>query len=308
MNNIGYRLKSTNYCLSIFLGYLMSVEGEKMKAELRHNGDYVIIDDHKMHIYRSGNTAGQKLVFMSGSATVAPVYDFKILYQKLQDEFRIIVIEKFGYGYSDLYNTSGNIDSLIAYQRQAMDLLKEEGPFILLPHSMSGLEAIRWKQKYPEEIKAIIGLDMAVPAQYLSWGQEGLDKRIRQMKTMQKLHKMGLLFWTPLNKRGLDEDDIVQQRLLWKRNNMNDCVISSAGSVLNNAKLVDEGGRIDCPVLMFVSDGKQVSADWIKYQNEFAGKINAKIIQLNCGHYIHYYESDRIAEEIKQFLESDQIW
>ena len=30
---------------------------------------------------------------------------------------------------------------------------------------------------------------------------------------------------------------------------------------------------------------------------------NAKIIQLNCGHYVHYYESDCISEEIMRFIE-----
>ena len=45
----------------------------------------------------------------------------------------------------------------------------EQGPFILLPHPMAGLEAIRWKQKYPDEIKAVIGLDMAFPGLYLRW-------------------------------------------------------------------------------------------------------------------------------------------
>ena len=37
-----------------------------------------------------------------GSGTISPVYDFKILYEKLVSDFRIIVIEKFGYGCSDL--------------------------------------------------------------------------------------------------------------------------------------------------------------------------------------------------------------
>ena len=31
-----------------------------------------------------------KLVLMSGSGTVAPMYDFKILYEKLVSDFRII--------------------------------------------------------------------------------------------------------------------------------------------------------------------------------------------------------------------------
>ena len=194
-----------------------------MGQELRHNGEYVIVKNHKIHIFRAGNDNGPKLVFLSGSGTVAPVYDFKILYQKLFNDFEIIVIEKFGYGYSDLYDAPTDIDSLISYHREALSKKGEEGPFILLPHSLSGLEAIRWKQTYPEEIKAIIGLDMAVPAQYLSWGQEELDKRTNQIIKLQKLHKKGLLFWYPLNKRGLNKDDIKQQKLLWKRNGMNDC-------------------------------------------------------------------------------------
>jgi len=99
---------------------------------------------------------------MSGSGTVSPVYDFKILYEKLVREFRIIVIEKFGYGCSDLYEGPCDIDSVVAYQRRALENAGEKGPYILLPHSMSGLEAIRWKQKYPDEIGAIIGLDTSM--------------------------------------------------------------------------------------------------------------------------------------------------
>ena len=273
---------------------------------LKHNGEFVTVNDHKIHIYRAGNKNGPKLLFMSGSGTVAPVYDFKILYQKLLSDFEIIVIEKFGYGYSDLYVAPAEVDSLISYHREVLEKAGEKGPFILLPHSLSGIDAIRWKQTYPDEIKAIIGLDMAVPAQYLSWGQEYLDMRTRQIVKLQNLHKKGLLFWYPLNKRGLNKDEIKQQKLLWKRNGMNDCYIAEAGSVVDNAKLVDKSGEIDCPILMFVSDGKQVSANWIQYQNEFAKRNNARLIQLNCGHYVHYYESDRISDEIKKFVEENQ--
>ena len=57
------------------------------------NGEFVKIYQHNIHIYRQGNENKPKIVFMSGSGTVAPVYDFKILYEKLLDDFRIIVIE-----------------------------------------------------------------------------------------------------------------------------------------------------------------------------------------------------------------------
>ena len=59
--------------------------------------EYVEIDGHKLHLFRAGDEKNPKLVFMSGSGTISPVYDFKILYEKLVSDFRIIVIEKCGF-------------------------------------------------------------------------------------------------------------------------------------------------------------------------------------------------------------------
>ena len=212
--------------------------------------EYVEIDGHKLHLLRAGDEKNPKLVFMSGSGTISPVYDFKILYEKLVSDFRIIVIEKFGYGCSDLYEGPCDIDSVVAYQREALEKAGEKGPFIFLPHSMSGLEAIRWKQKYPDEVIAIIGLDMAVPAAYLAWSRKQVDQRIRFMKRMRILNNYGMLFWYPLNERGLSKDEIKHQRLLRRRNAMNLCYENEAKAVLKNAKLVHTTGTIACPILM----------------------------------------------------------
>ena len=143
---------------------------------------------------------------------------------------------------------------------------------------------------------------MAVPATYLAWSEEDISQRIRFMKRMRKLNDRGLLFWYPLSRRGLNRKEIKQQRILQRRNAMNPCYINEAKAVLKNAKLVDAAGEIDCPILMFVSDGKQVSSGWIDHEREFAKQMNAKIVYLNCGHYIHYYESDRISHEITAFV------
>ena len=276
-----------------------------MSKTLRNDLEFVLIDEHKMHVFRKGDENKPKLVFMSGSGTVAPMYDFKILYEKLISDFRVIVIEKFGYGYSDLYDGPCDIDSVVSFQRQALEKIGEKGPFILLPHSMSGLEAIRWKQKYPDEVRAIIGLDMATPKTYMEWGVEELDRRINLMKRIRKINDLGLLFWYPLNKRGLNKDDIKEQKLLWKRNAMNNCYVKAAEAVLDNANSVALLGKIEGPTLMFVSDGKQVSPNWINNECEFAEQVNAEIVYLSCGHYIHYYESEKISRMIKEF--SDKI-
>ncbi len=128
-----------------------------MNSKLKCNGELVTINNHKIHIYKKGNKNNPVLVFMSGSGTVSPVYDFKILYSKLVENFRIIVIEKFGYGYSDIFDCDCSIDTVVKLEKEILDILDEKSPYILVPHSMSGLEAIIWKQLYPEKVKGIIG-------------------------------------------------------------------------------------------------------------------------------------------------------
>ena len=272
--------------------------------ELTPNGVLVDVLGAKIHILRTGDSNKPKLIFLSGSGTTAPVYDFKILYSKLADKYRIIVIEKFGYGYSDLFEGPNDIDSVIDYQREALKAIGESGPYILLPHSMSGLEAMRWIQKYPEEITALIGIDMATPRTYFKWEGGELDKRIASIKKMQKLKKTGLLDLIPRNERGLTKEEIKQQTLLWKRNGMNNCILNEAYAIIDNAKTVDNGGQISCPVLLFVSNGKQVSKGWIEDQKLFAKETNAEMVNYDCGHYIHYFESNRMSTKIDSFVDA----
>lgn len=259
---------------------------------------------HKIHVFRAGGENKQKLVFLSGSGTTVPSLDFKILYSKLADRYRIIVIEKYGYGYSDLYEGPCDIDSVVNYQRKALRKTGENGPYVLLPHSMSGLEAIRWSQLYPDEVTALIGIDMATPKTYFKWAGGELDKRIATIKKMQKLKKSGLLDLIPRNKRGLTKEEIRQQTLLWKRHGMNNCILNEANALLDNTKTVDDGGKISCPALLFVSNGKQVSKGWIEDEREFAEKTNSEIVCYDCGHYMHYFESAKMSEKIQSFVDA----
>src|SRR5699024_9517587 len=87
-------------------------------------------------------------------------------YSLLSDQYKIVVVEKLGYGFSDVTTTERDIDTILAETRDALLKAGVDSPYILLPHSMSGIEALNWAQKHPEEVKAIIGLDMAVPAAY----------------------------------------------------------------------------------------------------------------------------------------------
>lgn len=64
-------------------------------------GKKVEINGHQMHVYVEGN-GEETLVFMSGGGTSSPVLDFKSLYSLLSDNYRVVVVEKAGYGFSDM--------------------------------------------------------------------------------------------------------------------------------------------------------------------------------------------------------------
>ena len=203
-----------------------------MKNALKCNGKLISINEHKIHVYTQGNKESPTIVFMAGHCTVAPVYDFKVLYEKLLHNFRVIVIEKFGYGYSDIFDFPCDIDTLVSIQRQALIALEESGPYILAPHSMSGIEAIRWKQKFPDEVSAIIGIDMATPLSFSVWTEHQIKKTVRLMKVLRGLKLASIL--ASVSDLSLTEDEFKQHKLLKKRNTFNICCINEAKEVLTH--------------------------------------------------------------------------
>jgi len=273
-----------------------------MNTTLKCNGELVNVDGHNIHIYRTGNIGTPKIVLMSGSGTVAPVYDFKILYEKLSKNFRVIVIEKFGYGYSDIFDSPADIDTIVSTQRKALEAIGENGPYILLPHSMSGIEALRWAQMYPADVMAIIGNDMCTPLTYSAWTDEKVEKKRRLMQFATKYKLQGLL--CPLSNRSLTKFEIKQHKLLRKRNAFNICCINESKEILSNVGIVEKTGYVKCPILLFSSNGKQTKGHWSDAQKEFATIQNAKLICYDCGHYIHHFKSNEMCEEIVRFVNS----
>ena len=273
-----------------------------MKNILKCNGELVTVNGHKIHIYIDGNEDAPTIVFMSGHCTVAPVYDFKVLYEKLLSSFKVIVIEKFGYGYSDIFDSPCDIDTLVSIQRQALAVLGEAGPYILVPHSMSGLEAIRWKQKFPGEVSAIIGIDMATPLSFSVWTDKQIKQTVRLMKVLRGVKLASVL--SSVTNLSLTDDEFEQHKLLKKRNTFNICCINEAREVLNNARVVGEDGDIQCPMLMFSSNGEDQEKDWVVNQEKFASSMGARLISYDCSHYIHHFKSDEMCEKIIEFVNS----
>lgn len=270
-------------------------------------GQMVEVEGHKMSIYTAG-TGEKMLVFLSGGGTCSPILDFKSLYSLLQDEYRVAVVEKFGYGFSDVIDGERDIDTILAQTREALKKAGVEGPYVLCPHSMSGIEALYWAQKYPEEVCAIVGLDMAVPQAYADYKLSMPAIRVGQFAS-----KSGLIRLLPQASESdaikygtLSEKEKKIYRAVFYHRTATKTMINEVKSIKDNAEKVDRQGIPQTPMLLFISNGAGTGwneAEWRAYQENYAAQVQgAKTIVLDCPHYIHDHEYVRISEEIKTFL------
>lgn len=271
-------------------------------------GELVEVNGHNMSVYTEGN-GDKTLVFMSGGGTCSPILDFKSLYSLLNNEYRIAVVEKLGYGFSDVVDESRDIDTILSETRMALKKADVEGPYVLCPHSMSGLEALYWAQKYPEEVEAIVGLDMAVPDYY-----DEMNISIPILKLGQYSAALGITRWIP----GLAESDAIKYgtlsdkekeiyRALFYQRTATVTMINEAKVVKDNANSVKKNGIPQVPMLLFISDGSGgtgfTKEKWRSIPKEYiSGSDNASYIELDCPHYVHDYEFEEISKEIRNFI------
>lgn len=295
--------------LTIFLFASMAIyhhiKLSKEEKSIKVTGTLVEVDGYCMNILLTGKekkSGEPTIVLLSSSGVTAPVYEYKILYSKLLDKQRIAVIEKFGYGYSDVSGLSRDVKTMVEEDRKALKNTDENGPYVLMPHSMSALEAIYWAKHYPKEVKAIIGLDMAVPDSY---NENNNNTKIIFMRTMTFFGMQRIPAFFYINDTGLSEDEIEQNRYLVYKNSLNTDVYAECEKVYENAKQVKKLGAPNVPILMFTTNlGNSAGwKNWMKAQTDFAQQSDKYIqIKLDCGHNLHYYKSDYIAHKINEFM------
>ena len=270
-------------------------------------GALVEVNGHNMSVYIEGK-GDKTLVFLSGGGTCSPILDFKSLYSLLTDEYKIVVVDKFGYGFSDVVDEKRDIDTILSETRMALEKAEVQGPYILCPHSMSGLEALYWAQKYPKEVEAIIGLDMAVPGYY-----DEMNISIPVMKAGQYGAALGITRWIPslaesdAMKFGTlsDKEKEIYKAVFYQRT-ATVTMINEVKTVKDNANVVKEKGVPQVPMLLFVSNGSGgtgfTEERWRSIPKEYiSASENARFIELDCPHYVHDYKYEEIGKEIRNF-------
>ena len=277
---------------------------QREKTSLNPMGQMVSVNGHDMSVFVKGN-GPQTLVFLSGAGTASPILDFKDLYDGLSKEYKIVLVERAGYGYSEDTSKSRDVSVILSETRQALAKAQVSGPYIILSHSMASLETLLWQEKYPSEIKAIIGLDWALPESYL---QLRMHSQILRMARLGS--QLGLLRYLPSrlympNENLSSSDRRLYQRIAY-RQILSQAMLNESLSVKENAKKVYAKIDSQIPTLLLVSNGEGMGfsqKDWRHYATSFAkDQKNIELTFYDAPHYLYHYQTKEVVAKIEDFI------
>ncbi|MBS7056505.1 MULTISPECIES: alpha/beta fold hydrolase [Streptococcus] len=288
--------------LASFIYHRLALQREK--ASLNPMGQMVSVNGHDMSVFVKGN-GPQTLVFLSGAGTASPILDFKDLYDGLSKQYKIVVVERAGYGYSEDTSKSRDVSEVLSETRQALAKAQVSGPYIILSHSMASLETLLWQEKYPSEIKAIIGLDWALPESY---SQLRMHSQILRMARLGS--QLGLLRYIPSrlyvpNENLSSSDRRLYQRIAY-RQILSQAMLNESLSVKENAKKIDAKIDSQIPTLLLVSNGEGTSfskEEWRNYAARFAkDQKNIELTFYDAPHYLYHYQTKEVVAKIEDFI------
>ena len=293
------------FLLATFIFHRISLEKEE--ASLIPMGQQVLVNGHQINVYVEGD-GPETIVVLSGAGIASPILDFKEVSESLSKQYKLVIVERAGYGYSDDSNHSRDVMEVLSETRQALSQANVTGPFIILSHSMASLESLAWQEKYPDEVKALIGLDWALPSSY-----KDLKDNQAFLTVAYWSSKIGLLRYFPesfyIKNPALTESERQQYKLLAYKQLISQAMLHESRMVKENAKKVPSSINPKIPTLLLVSNGQDTSfsqSEWQRYAEKFASEqSNVKVIYMDVPHDLYHYQSHEIVSQIEDFLKSN---
>ena len=270
-------------------------------------GKKVVVNGHQMNVYIKGE-GSETIVFLSGAGIASPILDFKNLSDSLSKKYKVVVVERAGYGYSEDSNQSRDVLTVLSETRQALSQAEVSGPYVIVSHSMASLESLAWQEKYPDEVKALVGLDWALPASY-----EDLKDNQALLTVAYWSSKIGLLRYFPesfyIKNPTLTETERQQYKLLAYKQLMSQAMLHESRLAKENAKKVPSSINPKIPALLLVSNGEGTTfsqSEWQRYAERFASdQSNVQVDYMDAPHDLYHYQSNAIVSRIKEFLENN---
>jgi pimeloyl-ACP methyl ester carboxylesterase len=270
-------------------------------------GERVAVSGGSLNVVRNGDQ-GQPIVLLSGLGTTAPGLDFAPLVRELGG-FDAIVVEGFGYGYSDLEGPARSNENISTELHDALAKLQVRLPYVLAGHSIAGFYMLDYANRYPTEVSAVVGIDATIPKPGdgpVEDPQPGInvERALAVTGVVRVVAALAPGFVDPDSDAYTDEE-LRRMRMMVSWNFGNPAVADETARIANNAAAL-RGVTYpdDLPVLAFVADegSDSTAAKTAAAENLLKNVRRHQVIPVEGHHYLHWSQSMRLADEIRAFL------
>ena len=133
--------------------------------EIKPYGELVDVADGQMHVYSIGE-GDKTIVLLPGMGVALPSVEFGPLMRRLSEDYTVVCVEYFGVGFSSETKIPRTCENYVEETRAALEAAGFNPPYVLMPHSISGVYSEYYAAKYPGEVEAVICLDGTSTAYY----------------------------------------------------------------------------------------------------------------------------------------------
>jgi pimeloyl-ACP methyl ester carboxylesterase len=273
-------------------------------------GKLVDVGGRNMHIFTEGSGT-RNVILLNGLTTASPVTDFAPLIRALTQDFKVTVVEYFGYGWSDWTGEPRTNQNVVDEVRRALREADILPPYVVVPHSLSGIYTLYWINKHPEEIDAVVALDITVAAQlkYLHWTSLYSLLNVARIVGIVRLALLVDPGLAGYSYPSFSEAQRQTIRRMASWNYLNRTVLNEIYRISQNLREVQGYKFPDTiPISMILSRdttremGKLMpGTDWVTVNQDLvAGNPRATIYLVDGGHNVHWLNSGMIARVVRE--------
>ncbi|HET8993966.1 MAG TPA: alpha/beta hydrolase, partial [Rhodococcus sp. (in: high G+C Gram-positive bacteria)] len=258
------------------------------------------------------------IVLMPGLGTPEPILGFAPLAERLAEQNTVVTIEPFGLGLSDGTDVPRTSGAIVDETRSALRELGLSGPYVLMPHSISGLYAMWWATHHPDEVAALVGLD---DERYTSDGAQGSPDWPSWMASVnavggtrdlialdESTDYLGLVadYRDSLGDAGeytTDQQDLYLRAYSWV---LNPTMLDEMAHEAENVRTAE--GAVFPPTLptlsILTASSVEVEPEWEPvHRAAISNPAIQKVMVMDGHHYLFHAHAAAIAEMTRQFLD-----
>lgn len=282
------------------------VMGSFERGSVARYGEAVAVDGGVVNVSVTGE-GEQVLVLLSGYGTASPVLDSAPLVDELDDAHTVVVVERFGYGYSELDVTDRTVENISTELHDTLTTLGVQDSYVLLAHSLAGIYALDYVNRFPGEVSALITIDGTVPEAFAVAAPRSRWEAVLSVTGWVRwMTALNPALTAPAAPAGVySREEIEQIRLMTIWNYANRAIVDENNRNAGNfAAVRNLSYPSELPVMAFLSRQLiEAQPDWsTAHERQLEFVERSEIVVLDGGHYLHWTHSPEIAESTAQFL------